>query len=258
MPQLHTDNIRRETLYLVFATFFSVLVIISNLITFKLVSIPFFTDLVLPCGLITYPLTFLISDLVTEIYGVYKAKFMVYLAFIMSIAAHFIIQLAVILPPHPEWTATYNPFGYADSAAYQVAFASVFKLNGIALFSSMASYVVAQILDIRLFAFLKELTKSRYLWLRNGGSTLIAQVIDTLVVNTLFLYCGLKLNLDTVVAISLICYLYKACFTVFNIPIFYLAVYLSNRFIHGKQPKKAKFIQSTKEERPLGSIVVTD
>lgn len=237
MPLTTSPAARKETLYLILVTLFSVIVIISNLITVKLISLPFCKQYLLPCGLITYPLTFLISDLVTEIYGQYKARFMVYMGFIMSICAHFIIQLAVRLPVHPDWIIAYNPMHYAETNDYQTAFKAVFHPNGIALFSSMAAYVVSQILDIRLFAFLKELTKDRFLWLRNGGSTLVSQVIDTLVVNILFLYCGMKIPLEQVVSICMICYLYKVFFTICNVPLFYLTVNISHRFLAGKKQK---------------------
>ena len=247
--------VRKETLYLVLATLFSVIVIVSNLITVKFVAMPFFREYLVPCGLLTYPLTFLVSDLVTEMYGQHKARFMVYLGFSMSVIAHFIIQFAVKLPAHPEWIVAYNPFQFAETGDYQTAFSAVFKPNGIALFSSMAAYVVAQILDIQLFAFLKELTKNRYLWLRNGGSTLVSQVVDTLVVNILFLYCGMKIPLDQVIYISMVCYLYKMFFTLCNVPLFYLAVWLSQRFLFGKQTKLLPHLSNSQQ---LDTILSTE
>lgn len=227
---------RREIFFLILATLYSVIVILSNLVTVKLISIPFFPSFLLPCGLLIYPFTFLISDLVTEIYGEQRARFMVYLGFAMVVISYLIIQLALKLPPHPEWSLAINPYKHPDASLYQTAFESVFGMHGLALLSSMCVYAVSQLLDIRLFGFIKELTKNKHLWLRNAGSMLTSQIVDTLAVNILLLYCGLKLDLCFVIKISVICYLYKTIFTLCNIPIFYLFVNSTQRFLGEKKP----------------------
>jgi len=226
---------RKEGLYTFLVALFSTVVLISNLIAVKVCTLPFFEGLALPCGLITYPLTFIIGDLITEIYGGSRARLMVYTGFIMGFLTHGVIMLSVNLPPHPEWVSTLNPFGYTDTESYQTAFASVFGLNGFALGSSVLAYSVSQLLDIRIFGFMKEITQGRYLWLRNGSSTLISQVVDTLVVNILFLYCGLRLDLGLVIQVSLYCYLFKAVVALFSIPLFYGLVWGAKRFISGEE-----------------------
>lgn len=223
-------SLKFERLYLALATLFSVIVIVSNLVTVKLISLPF-TTLAIPCGLVAYPISFLVGDLITEIYGERRAKFIVYVGFAMAMIAFLIIKLALILPPHPQWVSINNSYGFSASSDYQNAFAAIFDINGIALVSSMLGYAAAQLMDIKLFAFLGELTKSKHLWIRNCGSTLASQVIDTLVVNVLLLYCGLKLDLALVIKISLICYIYKGIITVCNIPMFYLAVWGAKKFL---------------------------
>jgi uncharacterized integral membrane protein (TIGR00697 family) len=213
---------------------FSVVVVVSNLITVKLVKLPFFGDQAIPCGLITFPLTFVVSDLVVEIFGEKRARFMIYVGFAMSMISFLMVNLAIRLPPHAEWVSTFNPSGYVDSYEYQAAYESVFGLNGLALFSSLLAYGTSQLLDVRMFAFFKELTKSKHLWLRNNVSMLIAQIADTLIVNTLVLYWGLKLDLYFVMQICITCYIYKAIFGMCNTPLFYGAVNLAKRYIEGK------------------------
>ncbi len=235
----YNSNNRREALYLVCVTLFTVIVILSNLITVKMVSVPWLTPYAIPCGLLTYPLTFLLGDLVTEIYGSAKAKFMVYLGFGASLVAHGIVLLALNMPAHPDWVFAYNPYHLGDAAAQQKAFETIFGLNGIAVLSSLAAYGASQLLDINLFGFLKEVTKNKHLWLRNGGSTLISQLTDTLIVNVLLLYCGLKLELNLVIQISLVCYLFKMGFAICNIPLFYAAVSAAKWFL-GEAPLRNK------------------
>lgn len=235
----HATQSRRETLYLSLVSLFTVIAIISNLVTIKFIPLPLFTDLAIPCGLIIYPFTFFIGDLVTELFGEKKAKLMVYMGLGGCLVAQAIIYMAINLSPHDSWFSPELPVGYSDAASYEHAFQSVFNMSGIALISSMIAYAIAQMLDIRIFTFLKELTKEKHLWFRNGGSTLISQLVDTLIFNTLFLYCGLKLDLNLVVHISLICYLYKAFFTFSNVPIFYAAVFLSKKFLRGSEEREA-------------------
>lgn len=236
------DKPKKENLFLILTSFFTVLVILSNLLAVKLVKVPFFEEIALPAGLLIFPITFLIADLVTEIFGSNKARMMVYLAFGLSLFASAILHLSVMIPPHPAWVSPLNPFGFESSVEYQHAYRSVFGLTGITVLSSMAAYVLSQILDIHLFQFFKQLTGERHLWFRNIASTLTSQIIDTLVVNILLLYCGLKLELNTVIKICLLCYLYKAVFTVANIPLFYTAVWASKRYL-GEGPKESVFLR---------------
>lgn len=237
-------QLRYQNLFIILSTFFAVIVIVSNIVTVKLIAIPFMEGLAIPCGLITYPVTFLIGDLVTEIYGEQRAKTIVYLGFFMALISYCIIKLALLLPPHPQWVTIANAYGFSSTEGYQQAFHSVFDINGIALVSSMMAYAASQLMDIRLFSFIREITRSRHLWLRNSGSTLTSQIIDTLVVNLLLLYCGMKLNLDTVIHISLFCYLYKACFTICSIPIFYAMVWAAKKYlkINSTQPSSLELV----------------
>src|SRR4051794_18208857 len=88
----------KEKMYQGITAAFCIIVIMSNIISAKMVRLPFFHDFSIPAGLIIYPLTFLLSDLVTEIFGAKKAKFMVYIAFGMNILSFVLIEFALLLP----------------------------------------------------------------------------------------------------------------------------------------------------------------
>ena len=177
-----------------------------------MVKMPYIQDFCIPAGLITYPLTFLLSDLVTEIFGPKKAKLMVYIAFAMNLLSFGIIQFALILPSTIE--------------KEQAVFKSVLGLSGLRIFSSLTAYLVAQIADIQLYALIKKWTGARFLWLRNNGSTCASQLIDTIVIDIIYLYWGLAMGLNEVIPIMLISYLYKALVSIANTPLFYLTVFL--------------------------------
>jgi queuosine precursor transporter len=202
--------ISSSNLYQIMCSTFCILVVMSNLISAKMVKLPYF-DLILPAGLITYPFTFLISDLVTEFFGAKRAKLMVYIALGMNLLSLGIIQIALLLPAGDDG---------------QAVFQAVLGLSGLRIFSSLIAYLISQIVDIQLYAWIKSFTGFRFLWLRNNGSTCISQLLDTVIIDILYLYWGLGLGLAQVFPIMVISYIYKASFSIANTPFFYLCVYL--------------------------------
>src|SRR5688572_8061155 len=91
-------NISLQVLYQFICSAFCVIAVLSNIISAKMIPLPFVENFYIPAGLISYPLTFILSDLVTEIYGAPKAKMMVYTAFAMNLLGFGIIESAVWLP----------------------------------------------------------------------------------------------------------------------------------------------------------------
>lgn len=199
-------------LYQIICTAFCVIVVLSNIISAKLIQLPLFQDFCIPAGLITYPLTFLLSDLVTEIYGAKKAKFMVYTAFGMSLLSFGIIQVALILP--------------SPDLENQQGFHNTLGLSRLRIFSSLTAYLIAQVADVQLYAWIKTLTGDKFLWLRNNGSTLISQLIDTVVIDIIYLYWGLKMNMGQVFPIMLFSYAYKSAFSAMSTPFLYFFLFL--------------------------------
>lgn len=198
-------------LYQVINAAFCIIVVISNIISAKMIKIPMM-DVSIPAGLIFYPLTFLLSGLATEIYGAKKAKLMVYIAIGMNLLSLGIIQMALWLP--------------AISQEEQCAFQGILGLSGLRIFSSLTAYAIAQIVDIQLYALIKSWAGLRFLWVRNNGSTCISQLVDTALVDLLYLHWGLGMSLPDVFPIMLISYGYKSFFSIANTPLLYLSVYL--------------------------------
>ncbi len=121
-------------------------------------------------GILPYPITFLVTDIVSEIYGKRKADQIVIAGFIASVFVMLIVIVAQYVP-QTSWSPVSNE-----------EFSKVFGLFGPAVFASMSAYLLAQFIDIRIFHFWKRLTKGRHLWLRNNASTIFSQFIDTLTV----------------------------------------------------------------------------
>jgi len=244
---------KSEVAYLVLASTFAVLLVLTNVIGIKLFQAPFYewtstilffipadaNGFALTTGILTYPLTFLITDVVSEIWGERRANFMVIIGFFMSMLMLLITQLALAVEPHLYWASTETPFfmdGWSAGGdnpsigsaieGYQHAFETVFSLQGILLFGSMSAYLCAQLLDVRLYHFWRSITKGKHLWLRNNGSTIISQLVDTAIVNSIFFYLGLKMDIWIGVQIMMTIYVYKILIAVIDTPLIYLCVYL--------------------------------
>lgn len=198
-----------QIIYQVICSSFSVIVVVSNILSAKMIMLPLFL-LNVPAGLIFYPITFLLSDLVTEIFGAKKAKLMVYIALAMSLLSFIIIQMSLSLP--------------GTELEEQKAFQAVLGLTGLRVFSSLISYLTSQIVDIQIYAAIKQWTGLKFLWLRNNGSTCISQVVDTVMIDLIFLWWGLGMTMEDVVPIMVFSYLYKACFSIACTPLFYVLV----------------------------------
>ncbi|MEW6235120.1 MAG: queuosine precursor transporter [Candidatus Omnitrophota bacterium] len=161
-------------------------------------------------GILPYPITFLVTDVVSEIYGKRRADQIVVSGFIASLFVMGIILLAQAVP-QTDW----SPISDQE-------FRKVFGLYGPAVFASMCAYLGAQFLDIRLFHFWKRLTKGKHLWLRNNGSTIVSQFVDTNTV--MFLLCFFRVvEWERYWPLTINGFLFKAIIALLDTPFFYSA-----------------------------------
>lgn len=227
---------RAEIAFSVMMAAFVVVLVMTNVIGVKLFlafpdALPngiFGEAVTLTAGLITYPITFLLTDIVCEVYGKARANLMVYTGFGMSLMVLILIQIVLALPGSPVWAGS-NP-AYHTVGQMQQAFESVFTLPGMLIFGSMTAYLAAQLLDVKLFHYWKRVTNGRHLWLRNNASTMTSQLVDTLVVNSIFLGLGLHLPWLVVGKIIVASYIAKVIFALCDTPFIYLGVYWLRRY----------------------------
>ncbi|MEZ6020478.1 MAG: queuosine precursor transporter [Planctomycetota bacterium] len=183
----------------------------------------------LTSGIITYPITFLLTDLVSEIWGRRRADYMVWMGFAMSILMLALLQMAIHLPPAPSWTAP--DMGFETAEGMQTAFHATFKNPAILLFASMLAYLVAQLFDVRLYHFWWKLTGGKHMWLRNNGSTMISQLVDTAIVNGIFLHFGLHMEPAVIWQVIVAVYLCKLLLAPIDTPLIYLLVAWTEKFL---------------------------
>lgn len=167
-------------------------------------------------GVLPYPLTFLITDLISEIYGRKKANQVVTAGIFASFFSMGIILLADRVPAIPG-----SPVG--DSL-----FSKVFALSPIAVLASMLAYLFAQYVDIAIYHFWKRVTRGKYLWLRNNFSTFSSQIIDTTtVVGLLCLFGVLPWQMFYGLVVSGVAF--KILIAFLDTPLLYLFVYIFRR-----------------------------
>ena len=241
MTALNPEKRRRaESTYTVLAGSFAVILVLTNIIGTKLFYL--FPDggpawfnggepVTLTAGIITYPLTFWLTDVVSEIWGKRKANLMVWLGFGTSFLMLGVLQLAVSLPASDVWSIPgISPIdagllereGIAGRDAMQAAYASTFQNPRLLLLASMLAYLVAQLFDVRLYHFWWKVTGGRHLWLRNNGSTIISQLVDTIIVNGIYLRWGLNLDWAVIAEIIFWVYVCKIALAFVDTPLIYL------------------------------------
>jgi len=201
--------------------------------------------LTLTAGIVTYPITFLLTDVVSEVYGRRRADVMVVAGFFASVLMLSVLHLARSLTPSPIWNVP-GTFAHVlaperlvpdgrgglvgDAVAAQAAYQFTFDAPGTLLFASMTAYLVSQLVDNRMFHFWRRLTRGRALWFRNNMSTGISQFVDTAIVNAIFLHFYWELDAPTIMAIILASYVVKAMLALADTPLCYLGVWGMKRW----------------------------
>lgn len=213
------DRILANRIYLILAALFIASLVTSNLIFQKFFYWhPFDIEIYgvklfeVSVGLLPYPITFLITDILSEIYGKKKANDVVIAGIFASFFSLSIIYVSQATPA-TDWSPTSDQ-----------TFTQVFGATPLAVLASMLAYLFAQFVDIRIYHFWKQLTKGKHLWLRNNFSTFSSQFIDTLTV--LVLLCSFDIiDWDNFSGLLVSGVIFKIMIAVLDTPILYLFVY---------------------------------
>jgi hypothetical protein len=217
---------RREAVFLVLSGLF-----LGTLAILNILGITRFIDLgfevmdqrvMIAVGVLPYPITFLCTDLISEIYGQRRANAVVWMGLALNLWLVFILWLGGVLP----------------GASEEDVFMEVRTMTFAAVTASMVAYLTAQFVDVYLFHFWKRLTKGRHLWLRNNASTLVSQLVDTIAVIlvTHFLARGLPIDESRalwpqLVGFIVAGYVFKAAVALADTFPFYLGVRGLSRYL---------------------------
>ena len=207
-------------IFLYLAALFITSLVVSNLIFQKffywqpfeatVFGIPLFE---LSVGILPYPITFLITDLISEIFGQKKANQVVVAGIFASFFSIGILLLADFVP------------AIQSSPIDNETFSQVFSLSPLAVLASMIAYLFAQFIDIKLYHYWKKVTQGKHLWLRNNFSTFASQFLDTFIVILLLCLFGV-LPWDLFLGLVVSGFIFKVLVAAIDTPFLYLSVYL--------------------------------
>jgi uncharacterized PurR-regulated membrane protein YhhQ (DUF165 family) len=241
---LGTDHLqeRRERVFLVLAgTFLCAMTLLNVIGITRFVQLG---PMALAVGVLPYPLTFLCTDLVCELYGKSRANFLVSVGLGLNFFILFILFLGNSIPSVPD--ASMPPWQILQLAApvslpngelvedsvglYQLIYATT---SG-AVFASMLAYIAAQYCDVQLFHFWKRVTRGKHLWVRNNFSTLMSQMVDSVMVITVTFGAAFLRDEITLKALFILIgsnYLFKATVALLDTGPFYLCVHYLRRYL---------------------------
>ncbi|WP_423842070.1 queuosine precursor transporter [Acanthopleuribacter pedis] len=215
--------------------------------------------LALAVGVLPYPLTFLCTDLISELYGKRRANWLVFVGLVVNLLVIGTLWLGQAMPeineearqqwlswaPAGSWNpppwqtlALEKPVPLPNGAMLEgeaTFFYMIYACTAGSVVASMCAYMAAQFCDVSLFHFWKKLTKGKHLWLRNNASTLVSQLVDsTMVITITFgaaVYRGEKAFAELLVLIGS-GYLFKMCVALLDTGPLYLAVHYLGRYLH--------------------------
>lgn len=219
-----TDKKLAFKIYLYLGALFITSLVVSNLIFQKFFIWQPFGDVTIfgatlfeiSVGVLPYPVTFLLTDLISEIYGKKSANQIV----IAGIFASFFSLLIVYLASSSEATSW--------SPVSNTMFKDVFGNTILAVTASMLAYLFAQFIDIQVYHFWKKITKGKHLWLRNNFSTFFSQFVDTCTV--LLLLCSFgEIGWDKFTGLLISGFIFKIIIAFVDTPLLYFFVYIMRK-----------------------------
>ena len=181
----------------------------ANLLGSKITTI---AGVAVSVGIFAYPFSFLITDIVAEVFGKEKTKKFILSGFISLIAVILLTALAIILPPAGR---------YQFNEEYRIIFSASLRIT----IASLIAFTLAQYHDVWAFHFWKKKTGGRWLWLRNNLSTIVSQFIDT----TIFMFVAFylitpKFTAEFIFALIIPYWIFKIVFALLDMPLVYAGV----------------------------------
>ena len=203
----------KDQFYIILAGIFIASLVTCNLIANKFVTVDLgFKVFIVSAGILPYPLTFLVTDLISELYGQRKANLVVFSGFIASMFVLLFLWLG------SQFEAI--PGSIVNDSIYNSVFQNAWRL----IAASMVAYLFAQFVDVRIFHFWKKLTNGKHLWLRNNGSTVASQLVDTTLVICI-LFVGVW-EADQILSAIRDGWLFKMLMALIDTPIIYGIIHL--------------------------------
>lgn len=227
---------RRQWLFVILAGFFITNAVTAELISNKLIDIPIsfnlgglqfgpFTTII---GILPWPLVFLVTDLMNEFYGQKAVRRISWITAGLIAYCFVVVTLALYVPTKEIPGST---------LATDSEFRKVFGQAQAVIIGSIAAFLISQLMDATLFAWIKKKTGNRMIWLRSTGSTMISQLFDSYIV----LYIGFvlpgALTFNDFMKVAPTNYVLKLLIALSLTPLIYLGHWLIRRYLGKHEPE---------------------
>jgi queuosine precursor transporter len=198
---------RSSPWFTVVVAVFVTTLIVSNIVAVKPIQ---WGEFVLPAAVIVFPISYIVGDVLTEVYGYSAARRVIWLGFACNLLAVTVIWIAQSLPPAAYWVDN------------QASFESILGFAPRLLVASFLAYLVGEFANAAVLAKLKIATRGRFLWMRTIGSTLVGQGLDSTVFITVAFWGVMPPEIIPTVIVTQ--WLVKTAYEALATPLTYLVV----------------------------------
>jgi len=202
------DSQRRLNYLALLACIFAGSLVLAAVMASKIIKVG---PIVVPAGVLAYCLTFLITDVISEIWGKEEAQTVVMGGFITLVLVFVLTTASIVWPPASFWP-------------HQQAYQTILGSSARIMVASLTAYLFSQYHDVWAFHFWKRVTDERFLWLRNNASTIVSQLLDSVIFITIAFYGSLPL-----MPLILGQWVVKVGIALLDTPFVYLLVYVVRR-----------------------------
>jgi uncharacterized integral membrane protein (TIGR00697 family) len=175
---------------------------------------------VLSVGVLPWPIIFILTDVINDYYGFKTVKFISISAVFFILMAFLILSLAIHVSPDDVWWQTSKSGqGINDM---NLAFSAIFDQGRNIIIASIIAFLIGQLSDALIFRQIKKITKDKYIGLRATISTLVSQLLDSLLVTLIAFYLLSDMPFKLALALAIAAYIYKFIIAILSTPILYL------------------------------------
>jgi uncharacterized integral membrane protein (TIGR00697 family) len=188
-------------------------------------------DFNLTAGVIIWPVVFVTTDIINEYFGKEGVKKISLLTVLLILYAFLVIAAVTGLPPAAFWLELNNQDAQGNAFNIDYAFNAIYRQGLGIIIGSLVAFLISQFLDATVFHWLRGFTGSKMIWLRATGSTLVSQLIDSVVVLFVAFYLFGNWSLGLIFSVAAINYLYKFFIAIALTPVLYVAHYLIDGYL---------------------------
>lgn len=190
--------------------------LVSNITSIKIISIG---KIILPSSALLFPITYILGDVIAEVYGFKKARLVIILGFLCNAFMVIYFQIAIQLPSSETWNL-------------QECFKSILATTPRMFVASLSAYLVGSLSNAYVMQMIKKITGEKKLWMRTIGSTIVGEFLDTLFFATIA-FIGI-LNLNELATMIICQFVWKVSYEIISTPVTYYVIKKFKRIEYGE------------------------